>query len=95
MDRINFAIPTTGVATISPLSELPPITQQATINGYSQQGSSVNTAATGTNAVLKIALNGSEAGAIGTGGSGLVVKAPNSTVKGLVIDRFHYGASTG
>ncbi|MBA2714023.1 MAG: CSLREA domain-containing protein, partial [Rubrobacteraceae bacterium] len=88
VDRITFDIPTTGIATISPASELPPITQQATINGYSQQGSSVNTATTGTNAVLKIVLDGSNAG---SQASGLVVKAPNSTVKGLVINRFHFG----
>ncbi len=88
VDKIRFDIPTTGVATISPASQLPAINEPATINGYSQPGSSPNTATTGTNAVLKIVLDGSEAG--GTS-HGLVVTASNSTVRGLVINNFNSG----
>ena len=80
-DTINFNIPTTGVATISPATELPTITGPVTINGYSQPGAKPNTKAVGSDAVLKIELSG-----LG-GGSGLVITGSNSTVKGLVINR--------
>jgi len=96
-DTINFGIlsrrgtncdATTKVCTISPASPLPKITDPVTINGYSQPGASVNTATTGTNAVLKIVLNGSNAGSTATG---LYVTGSNSTVKGLVINGFNTG----
>ena len=60
-DTISFNIPGAGPHTISPATALPAITQPLTINGYSQPGASVNTATTGTNAALKIVLNGSNA----------------------------------
>jgi CSLREA domain-containing protein len=102
---INFNIPssfpnscnaTTKVCTISPASQLPKITRATTINGYSQPGASVNTATTGTNAVLKIVLDGSNPALFGPSGlpsaSGLFVTAPNTTVRGLVINNgFHPG----
>ena len=64
-NQINFLIPktdpgydpATGTWTIQPLTDLPPITQQVTINGYSQPGSFCATP--GSNAVLAIVLNGS------------------------------------
>jgi trimeric autotransporter adhesin len=92
-DVINFNIPDTfgtGVKTINvgalDNSGLPPITDQVTINGYSQPGASPNTLARGTNANLLIELNGTDATfsdglEIGDGGSG-------SLIKGLVINRF-------
>src|SRR5439155_16370547 len=52
---------------------------------YSQPGASQNTLATGTNAVLLIEVNGAGAGA---GVDGLTLTAGNSTVRGLVINRF-------
>jgi trimeric autotransporter adhesin len=90
-DIIRFKIPTsapncdatTKVCTISPTSALQ-ITQPTTINGYSQPGASVNTATTGTNAVLKIVLNGSKAGTA----PGIYVTGSNTTVRGLVINGF-------
>ena len=84
-DTINFNIPTTGVATITPTSQLPAVTGPVTINGYSQPGASPNTKAVGNDAVLKIELSG-----LG-GGSGLVITGSNSTVKGLVINRLGAG----
>src|SRR5918995_1197097 len=72
-----------GVTTIFPSSPLPEITDPVTIDGYSQPGSSPNTLAKGTNAALKIQLNGTN-----TGGNGLLINAPNSVVKGLAIHRF-------
>src|SRR6266508_6827904 len=68
-DRIVFNIPGPNVHTISPLSSLPALTDDAgaTIDGYSQPGSSPNTLAVGDNAVLKIELNGALAGSFSVG----------------------------
>jgi CSLREA domain-containing protein len=90
-DTINFAIPGGGVKTINigstDLGALPPINEAVTINGYSQPGTSPNTKAVGTDAVLKIELSGARYPA----GDGLVIGASNSTVKGLVINRWNDG----
>ena len=98
-DTINFnipedpSIPGDEVRTIKPVSLLPLISEAVTINGYTQgdatstttDDAKPNTLAIGNNAVLKIELNGSEAG---SGVIGLVITAANSTVKGLVINRW-------
>jgi hypothetical protein len=89
-DTINFNIGgTAGVKTINVgstgLEELPAITEAVTINGYTQRGAKENTLAEGNNAVLKIQLNGTNAG---TFADGLLIGASNSTIKGLVINRF-------
>jgi hypothetical protein len=52
------------------------------IDGYSQPGASENTLAAGTNAVLKIELNGE-----GRPFPGLWFLTSNSVVRGLVINR--------
>jgi len=89
-DSIDFAIPGGGVRTINLLSPLPAITDNLLINGYTQPGSSVNTLAVGSNAVLTVELNGAGAGAaIGlrcstSGGSTCIIS-------GLVINRFQEG----
>jgi hypothetical protein len=75
----------TGVATITPLSGLPAITNAVLINGYTQPGASANTLSLGDNAVLKIQLDGVSAGA---GVSGLNLSNTNVTVKGLDIVSF-------
>ena len=84
---INFNIPGGGVHTISPLSVLPTITQTVTIDGYTQPGSSMNTnpPTMGLNTVLLIELNGQFSG---SNFGGLIINAPNCTVRGLVINRF-------
>jgi hypothetical protein len=89
-DTINFKVGGTApVKTInvgsSGLQALPAITGPVTINGYTQPGASANTLATGNDAVLKIQLNGTNAG---TFADGLLITASNSTIKGLVINRF-------
>jgi CSLREA domain-containing protein len=85
-DTIRFAIPgTTGVKTISPASALPGITEQVTIDGYTQTGAHPNTKALGNDAALKIQLNGTNV----PGGSGLeIASSSGSVIKGLVINRF-------
>ena len=99
-DTINFNIPDDPsisgdeVRTISPISALPNITEQVTINGYSQPGASPNTngPGLGDNAVLRVELNGSSAGANASGLSITSTTSGNSKVRGLVINRFgQYG----
>lgn len=84
-DTINFNIPGSGLHTISPASALPTITGPVTIDGYMQPGAAQNTAAAGFNGILLIELNGTNAG---VGVSALTITAGNSTVRGLVINRF-------
>jgi parallel beta-helix repeat protein len=93
-DQIEFAIPkflrdpNTGVATISPQSPLPPITEQVTIDGYSQPGASLNTKKVGDNAVLKIELDGTNV----PSDNGLEISSSSgSVIRGLVINRFSEG----
>src|SRR5207247_9148203 len=97
MDTINFNIPagsagcvgaTNPVCTITPATAFTSINAQVTINGYTQPGASANTnpIASGSNAVLKIELNGTSAGA---GTTGLIVNVGSLTsIRGLVINRF-------
>ena len=83
-DTIEFDIPGLNVHTIRPLSPLPAFTEPVVIDGYTQPGTSPNTALTGDNAVLLIELDGSLAGAK----YGLSLRGGNSIVRGLVINRF-------
>jgi CSLREA domain-containing protein len=87
VDAINFGIPEAGPHTISPARALPDITEPVTIDGYTEPGASVNTATTGTNAVLQIVLNGSNAPDTAAG----LRMTAGSTVKGLVINGFNTG----
>ena len=63
--------------TISPLSALPTITHSVVIDGTSQPGYAVG--------APLIELNGTSAG---SSTSGLILDATNSTIEGLVINRF-------
>ena len=90
-DTITFNIPGSGVQTIKPTSALPKIRDAVIIDGYSQPGASENTLKKGTNADLKIQLNGE-----GRPFPGLWFLTSNSVVKGLVINRFdHIGIEIG
>ena len=82
-DTIAFGILGAGPHTIVPESGLPPITDQVTIDGYTQRGAQANTAPSGTNARPMIEIDGSRAG-----NDGLSVFANASVVRGLVINRF-------
>jgi CSLREA domain-containing protein len=76
---------------------LPPITQPVTIDGYSQRPCSEgnpapcsrpNTKEVGSNAVLLIELDGSIASSPAGSVRGLDVQTGNSTIRGLVVNRF-------
>jgi streptogramin lyase len=109
VDEIDFNItaasdtgggynPATGVATITPLSGLPDVTNAVLIDGYTQAGAKTNDlsgpgqlgvapadpATYGDDAILKIELDGTSAGTV----TGLSLAAKNITVQGLVINRF-------
>ena len=86
-DTIAFNIPGAGPHTIQPTSALPTITDPVVIDGYTQPGASPNTngPGLGLNTVLKIELDGTNAGDFV---DGLVITAGNSTVRGMVINRF-------
>jgi hypothetical protein len=84
-DVINFNVPGTGVHTIAPATELPAISDPVTIDGYSQPGAEPNQKTVGSDAVLKMELSGASAA---LGSDGLEISASNSTVRGLVINRW-------
>lgn len=95
---IVFAIPGAGTQTIRPLSPLPVIDIAIDFNGFSQPGTVENSQSQGSNAVLRIVIDGSLAGptdafvlrtpvpgVVGCGGSG-------SVFRGLVVDRWQGAA---
>jgi CSLREA domain-containing protein len=93
-DTITFDIPGSGVQTIRPLSPLPAITDPLTIDGYTQPGAQPNTQPPGndTDAVLRIALDGSALGAAAKPAAGLTIETSGATVRGLVVGGgFTYG----
>jgi len=83
-DTINFNIAGTGVHTIAPFPALPTITDPVIIDGYTQPGSRANTQTVEDDAVLLIELNGANT----LDANGLTITAGNSTIRGLVINRF-------
>lgn len=87
-DLIAFDIPGAGPHTIRPVA-LPIVTDPVVIDGYTQPGATPNTngAGQGSNAVLTIELDGSNT-IQGSRVDGLHITAGNSTVRGLVINRF-------
>ena len=86
----NFIGFNIGVKTISPRSELPAITEQLTINGYTQPGATENTDARPgkTNARPLVELDGTNVAQLPV--DGLDVRAANVVVRGLVINRFPF-----
>jgi parallel beta-helix repeat protein len=90
LDIIAFNISgrSKGPYTIQPTSPLPQITDPVIIDGYTQPVASLNTngPGLGSNAVLKIELDGSMAGVNFV--HGLHIIAGSSTVRGMAINRF-------
>lgn len=87
-DRIRFAIETGdhSYKTLRPKSALPTITAPLVIDGTTQAGATSNTAATGTNARMRVILVGDAAGSA----AGLQANAP-VTIRGLVVYGFARG----
>lgn len=90
-DTVQFNIPGAGAHRIKPASQLPSISQPLTINGYSQPGATVNTAADGTNANILIGLDGRNAFG---GADGLIITGGSSVVRGLAINNFQEAGSS-
>ncbi len=93
-DTVNFNIPGSGVQTINPSPALPTITDPVLINGYTQGDGTTgdarpNSLSVGDDAVLKIELNGADAG------NGLKIEADNSTIKGLILSNWENGIFLG
>lgn len=99
-NTIAFNIPGAGPHVISLLTSLPSIVEPAVIDGYTQAGSSVNTATNAFNAVIKIRLQGTNlleilnlAGnsnivrglALVRGGYGITVSGKSNSVQGCVM----------
>ncbi len=85
---IAFAIPGEGPHTIAPQpADLPPLLDNVTLDGYTQQGSSKNNMGPGegTNAVLMVQISGAD---LGPSANGITMIGTNSTVQGLVIGGF-------
>ncbi|QDU23854.1 FG-GAP-like repeat-containing protein [Urbifossiella limnaea] len=96
-DEIRFNIPGGGVHTIRPTTSLPDILDTVVIDGYTQPGASPNTnplalgsGALGTNAVLKIEIDGSLRTSGGNGlltvGQMFTTAARGTVIRGLVVN---------
>src|SRR5262249_14874639 len=103
---ISFAIPTSDPGyqtdpvsgaswfTIAPQTGLPDVAEPVFIDGYTQPAAQVNTLAHGDNAVLTLALNGSQAhddGSqryVGSSPVGLNLIGGSATIRGLVVNSF-------
>src|SRR5262249_34538721 len=90
VSTITFNISGTVVHTISPVTQLPPISHPVVIDGFvDQPGVSANTSSLGDNAVRLITIDGSQ---IATYPSlGLVLTGGGSAVRGLAITGFDLG----
>lgn len=79
-DRIQFAIPSPLPHAIA-IGVAPAILGTLTIDGTTQPGSTVNTSATGTNAVWGVKLRG-----VGAGALSLEIDAPSVEIRGLELE---------
>ena len=99
-NMISFNIPGPGPHVIRPLTPLPPGLEAATFDGFTQPGSSPNTATNDiNNAVIQIVIEGTAGGAPGAGFAaaaaggprdGFVVRGDGSILKGIHM-RSHTG----
>jgi len=84
---IDFDVSGCGVCTINIQGHLDPILQPLTIDGYTQFGAKPNSLDEGTNAVLKIVLDGQDTHEGGDTRSLIDIRASNVLVRGLVLNR--------
>ncbi|MHB1035657.1 MAG: SdrD B-like domain-containing protein [Pirellulales bacterium] len=70
---------------IRPAYTLPAIAEAVVLDGYTQPGARANSRAIGTDAVLRLELDGSSAG---SNASGVQVTGGGNTIRGLAINRF-------
>ena len=94
-DVINFNIPGSmfSAKRITLEDALPEITETVLVDGYSQPGSATNTAEIGSNAELRIEIDGT--GFVIEEVSGLVIAGNNVTIRGLSIFGFSGGINGG
>ncbi|MGQ0801974.1 MAG: beta strand repeat-containing protein [Pseudomarimonas sp.] len=81
VDTIRFNIAGNGPHTITPATALPAISGSTIVDGYSELLSSENSLLVGTDADLRIVIDGSSAGA----SSCLLLSGGSSVVRGLVV----------
>ena len=91
-DTIAFNIPGSGIHAIAPATHLTIVSGSVLIDGYTQPGTSENTAAVGTNAVILIEIDGGATLDVGIDLSG--AGASGSTVQGLAVGGFISGIET-
>ncbi len=87
-DEIDFAIPGAGVHTITLASPLPTLSDETggtTIDGYTQAGAAVNTAAQADNAQLMVQLTGT------TDIDAITITSAGNVIRGLAIFNLHRG----
>ncbi|XZE54378.1 PKD domain-containing protein [Planctomycetaceae bacterium SH139] len=90
-DIINFDIPGPGPHTFTPSSPLPTIVDTLVIEGYTQAGAVPNDQPIGSNAVLQLILDGTNAGATASGFHVSGPAAANSSISGFAIGHFLHG----
>ena len=83
-DTIAFNLPGTGPFTLTPASPLPELDGPTVIDGYTQPGALPNTLVNGSDAVILIQIDGSQAGDT----DGLVLAGGGSLVRGVSVTRF-------
>lgn len=88
-DNISFSIPGNGLHLIQLSNNLPIITSQVVIDGYTQPGSVANTLPVGNNAILNIEVRQTVFNA-----NLFVISSGNSSIRGLVLNATSDGQSS-
>lgn len=94
-DTIEFNIPTSGVITFTPATPFPFISDEVSINGYTQSGASANTAVSPNpiNSVIMLEIDGTNAASSEAGGFVFVPGSDGSSVRGFSV--YNFGHLTG
>ena len=96
-DTIEFNIPTSGVITFTPATPFPFISDEVSINGYTQSGASANTAVSPNpiNSVIMLEIDGTNAASSEAGGFGFIPGSEGSSLRGLSIYNFAHLDGSG